>query len=269
MNLRDCQQATAQIHAGSGAVVGTGFLIAKQYLLTCAHVVQAALAGQPDGLNQTVTATFSMAQPERVCSTRVICYELHELDDPDPEKRRRDFAVLYIAEPLSIEPVAMRPLAQLSDLPVKSYGFPKGDRLGRHLEAAIAGEVGAGWVQLQGTETGLAIEAGFSGAPVWCARQTAVIGMIVARDRKRPEAKTGFMIPVAKLQRPLRAVEWHSLWQILAADQAEAAQPMAAAYQHCRPEHWPQPWQTALLQQLQDLAEMPAGQTADPPDKHC
>jgi hypothetical protein len=261
MEFGDSKQAIVQIHAaGSGEVVGTGFLVAERYVLTCAHVVQAALGSLENCLDQQIAVTFLFAYPGAKQTSQVIFCEYHELNDPQPDKRGRDFAVLYLSAPLpgAIKPVTLANLNKAEDVPIKSLGFP--DEIGRNLKATTRGEVGTGWIQIQGTEqTDLATEEGFSGAPVWCASAQAFVGMIVARDRRRPEAKMGFMIPTEKLKRPLRAIEWHSLLQILVNHQRDIADQITAAYQSCRPQHWPVPVQHLLKDRLLDLADMPAG----------
>ena len=262
MDFEDSKQTIVQIHAvGSGAVVGAGFWVAERYILTCAHVIQAALGSLNSCLGKEISVTFLFALPGQKQAARVIFCEFHELNAAQPEQRGRDFALLYLsaALPCVIEPVALDPLGQIEDTPIKSFGFPKGDEIGRNLTAATRGEVGVGWIQIQGTgQTDLATEEGFSGAPVWCNAVQAFVGMIVARDKRRPEAKMGFMIPTEKLRRPLRAMEWHSLLQILADHQAEIAPQISAAYQICRPPHWPAALPRTLKDRLLDLAEMPA-----------
>ena len=262
MDFEDSKRTIVQIHAvGSGAVVGAGFWAAERYILTCAHVIQAALGSFDNCLEKEILVTFLFALPGQKHTARVIFWEFYELNAPQPELRGRDFAVLYLsaALPPVIKPVDLVPLSQVEDIPIKSFGFPKGDEIGRNLTAAARGEVGAGWIQIQGTgQTDLATEEGFSGAPVWCAAVQAFVGMIVARDKRRPEAKMGFMIPTERLKRPLRAMEWHSLQQILAGYQAAIAPQISAAYQICRPQHWPTPLPHTLKERLLDLAEMPA-----------
>jgi hypothetical protein len=81
------------------------------------------------------------------------------------------------------------------------FGFPKGDEAGRNLSAVPTGSVAGGWEQIEDTkQAGIAIEEGFSGAPVWSQAQKAFVGMVVARDKRRPEAKVGFMIPTDQLR---------------------------------------------------------------------
>lgn len=46
---------------------------------------------------------------------------------------------------------------------------------------------------------GYAVQPGFSGAPVWDEELQGVVGMAVAAEKKREEAKAAFMIPTAVL----------------------------------------------------------------------
>jgi hypothetical protein len=259
MGFEESKKAIAAIYSTSGAIVGTGFLLSERYLLTCAHVVDAALGPTIDARSASISISFPFVSSEQKYQSNVVDYWLDE-----PGKYHKDFAILKLnnSAPPQVKPIQLISLKEYEDnLLLKSFGLPKGDTLGRNLKAAIRGAVPGGWIQIEDTKyTGVAIEEGFSGAPVWCDRVSGWIGMIVARDRKRPEAKIGFMIPTDELRIPLREISKLELQDILKPHEPEISVSIAQAYQICRPENWPSPYFNKLEEILADLVEMPEGE---------
>ena len=198
MTFRASQRAIAQIlYAEGSKIAGTGFLVAEGYLLTCAHVVEKALSGTNDPLKVELWVIFfGTTEPQRA---EVILYEYEK------DRLGRDAAVLRLVEggPKSIAPAPLRPLRQDQDdnLQVKVFGYPgENNSGGGILNAVTRGEVSGGWVQIEDTKvTGLAVEEGFSGAPVWCETEAGILGMVVARRNGPPQEKVGYMIPVQQL----------------------------------------------------------------------
>jgi hypothetical protein len=96
------------------------------------------------------------------------------------------------------------PLAQVEDLwehSFRAFGFPRGQDTGVWATGRLLGRQATNWVQIEGVkEPGFAVEPGFSGTPVWDLQVEAVVGMVVAAE-KRMNLKTAFAIPVAVLAR--------------------------------------------------------------------
>lgn len=206
MTFEASQQGIAQIHfGGSRDIAGTGFWVAEGYLLTCAHVVREALFAPDDPLGAVLEVTFfNAAAPQR---STVVFYEFEE------QRYGRDAAVLYLPEggPAGVIPAPLRPLRHYHGAELRVFGYPGNDAAGRNLTAVTRGEVSGGWVQIEDTKvTGLAVEGGFSGAPVWCEAEGGIVGMVVARHDGQLQEKVGFMIPVQRLQAARQAVEQHS-----------------------------------------------------------
>ncbi|NJO75929.1 MAG: trypsin-like peptidase domain-containing protein [Leptolyngbyaceae cyanobacterium RM1_406_9] len=256
MEFEVSKRAIAQIHyVNSTEIAGTGFLVADNYVLTCAHVVKAALAGgteQPVGAVVAITFPFTDDTPYKA---DVTFYQLDETDCGD------DAAVLHLSVPLprNIQPMPLGPLRQYDNVEVKSFGFSGGEASGLNLTAITEGQISGGWVQLRAPGvTGAAVEEGASGSPVWNQSVNGVVGMMVARDAIRETARIGFLIPTEKLESPLNDIKRHSLLKILEAHNRSLTQQIAAAYQVCRPARWDEPFQTELNAILFDLAQMPA-----------
>jgi TIR domain len=77
-----------------------------------------------------------------------------------------------------------------------AFGFPRGQDTGVWATGRLLGRQVTNWVQIEDVkETGFAVEPGFSDTPVWDSQVDAVVGMIVAAE-KRTNLKTAFAIPV-------------------------------------------------------------------------
>ncbi|SCG51787.1 Trypsin-like peptidase domain-containing protein [Micromonospora halophytica] len=206
----DTQFAVAAVLDDAGVVHGAAFLIDSTRLLTCAHVVQAALGPghpAPGGTGLTlVTLAFPLVAPDR----HVAAVVLPQHWQPAGPDGSGDVAVLQLLGPA---PAGARPVrlarpgqAGTRDRICRVFGFPRSLAEGRWFEGRVVGPVGGGWIQLANrTDSGYRIEPGFSGAPVWDSRMRCVIGMVVAVDKwLRPQLDypAAFMIPIRRLPVP-------------------------------------------------------------------
>ncbi len=195
--------------------IGAGFFVANHYVLTCAHVVTQAL-----GLgtkSQDVPAEAVTDQPLRLGAslfrgeqflTAKVVPSLWRLND-------EDVAVLQVsaATPANVNPLSVKESSNYWGREYHVFGFPEGHPNGVWTQGKFLDEQMKGWVQMEDTKTqGLAIEPGFSGAPVWDEQEKAIVGMTVARDKERKEAKVGFMIPCQNLRRALAAIALFELF---------------------------------------------------------
>jgi vWA-MoxR associated protein middle region (VMAP-M) 1/Trypsin-like peptidase domain len=263
MEFEDGKPAIACIYSATGEIVGTGFLVSKCYILTCAHVVNALvdLAGGANPIGQTVSVGFPFTEGNQPCPAHIIFYRF------EGESYREDCALLQLETVVAAVPISLTPLVRTENPALKVFGFSRGDSAGRNLTAVLAGEVagGGGWEQIEDIkQPGLGIEDGFSGAPVWSDALKAFVGMVVARDRRRPEAKVGFMIPTQKLGDPLRFIMQETLLALLEPQQQVLAEPITIAYGVCRPVDRLTPPKTQLKQRLEDLSVMGNGGLAEP-----
>ncbi|WP_370945413.1 serine protease [Amycolatopsis sp. cg5] len=177
-----------------------GLLLGDGEVLTCAHVVTAAL-GCPDGVKtppaQGIPITFLALAGSPTVTARVI----PECWAPAGADGRADIALLKLDAPEI-------PGARLHRLPpraghrvVRAHGVPAKHPDGVWAYARLAGPVGpAGeWVQLDALAGGQLVRRGFSGAAVLDERSEAVVGIVVMAHRDERE-RLACMIPVTTLE---------------------------------------------------------------------
>ena len=179
-------------------VVGIGFLVSEQYALTCAHVVAEALlisSTTPTIPEGEIKVDFPLLNSTDKFSATVVCW--HPESVLDSEEAREDIAVLKLENlPPSVQPTRLILSENLSNNPFKVFGCPAGVPFGVWATGVLSEQNAKQWFQLEDTKvTGYAIEAGFSGSPVWDEQLQGVVGMVVAADCKRETARVAFMIP--------------------------------------------------------------------------
>lgn len=229
--------AIVRLYQGETAA-GAGFCVSDHYVLTCAHVVSQCLGKGKnwkniqvrDLIGQALEIDFLIDDGEQRQTVEIVP-ELWGADGAD-------LALLKLLQPRPGEAGEARVISLSSESaywhhPFQTYGFPDRRPDGVWTTGILLGEQpGKGWIQMGGNDgEGLSIRPGFSGAPVWDETLGAVVGMTVARD-KEETANIGFMLPYAKLNRALEAVE---LFELLGAAGAEEI-PWQRAYQRVRPE---------------------------------
>ncbi len=194
------EASLVRIFTTDGYVVGAGFLVGERHLLTCAHVVAGALSladDTPEKPQAPVLLDIPRVAPGQLLSARVILWRPPRADGGD------DIAGLEL-ESNPPDGAQVAPLAQVEDLwehSFRAFGFPSGQDSGVWATGRLLGRQLTNWVQIEDTkETGFAVEPGFSGTPVWDPQVDAVVGMVVAAE-KRTNLKTAFAIPVDVLAR--------------------------------------------------------------------
>jgi S1-C subfamily serine protease len=203
--------------------VGAGVLGPYDHILTCAHVVSDS-AGPPD---HPVFVEFQFAGPQTAIEAWVT-------DDgwiPEQLDHSGDLAVLRLAKaaPAGAQAAPLQRADQgVQQHKFQVYGYPQGHDKGVWSTGTIVGAAGIEWLQLQSdSQLGYALERGFSGAAVWDQSLAAVVGIVVARDRRygsKGDPRVGFAIPVDVMEH-----------------------------------HWPQ-----LVQSIQDIVPREARQAAGP-----
>ena len=197
---QEWQRSLAAIQTSDGATVGAGFLVTGRHVLTCAHVVNAAV-GTPDDEaarpTEPVLVQFPLSAPGRPVPASVTGWV------PVDKDGGGDIALLELAEdPASYAHPA--PLVDAGDAwghAFRALGFPVGHPAGLWASGVIRSPLGNGWVQLEDVKVpGERVEGGFSGGAIFDEQVQAVVGMAVAQDRQE-NRKIGFMIPLAVLAR--------------------------------------------------------------------
>lgn len=256
--IKDFQGSIARIYSRYNNAVGSGFLVADRYLLTCAHVVNAALGRGENDLNlpndtDEVVLDFPFLSQERV-NARVV----HWLYS---EQAGEDIALLKI--PLEMLPakaqmVRLAATDEFWNRQYRTFGFPEATSSGVW-SAGLLRDIQAitGWVQMQDTDG--RIEPGFSGGLVWDSGLQGGIGMLVARLRGQQAA---FMIPsstlASMLARAWNGLAYVQLENLLTPYAEKILGNLRCAYSRSCPQpDWPSSTPENLGYLIQKLNDMP------------
>ncbi|MGW7825143.1 nSTAND1 domain-containing NTPase, partial [Streptomyces puniciscabiei] len=178
-------------------VVGAGFLVAEDILVTCAHVVQAA-GGGPGAMVRLVFP-HADAAPE---VEGLVLEEAWRAPEDD------DVAVVRLTSaPTDVEPVRLGSAEGCRGHHVRSWGFPAQAPPGGHLGFGLTGDLlpataGRG-LHLQLTDAN-DLTTGFSGAPVLDEVTGLVIGMlteITSPDEHERGQGIAYVTPTQVLRR--------------------------------------------------------------------
>ncbi|MCB5167023.1 serine protease [Streptomyces bambusae] len=178
--------AVVRIKGRDGVVAGTGFLVADDLVLTCAHVVSDALDRPREDAVETgaeVAVDLPLAAYDGRDHTAVVQRWI-----PVRPDRTGDMALLRLPEPIP----GARPLP-LVDPPqgvwhhsARSVGFTDEHPGGIWHSGTFRGPTREGWIQLsRGDGEGVHVKQGFSGSPVWDDDLGAAVGLMVAAEPGR------------------------------------------------------------------------------------
>jgi len=194
---------------GQQRAAGVGVMVGLRHVVTCAHVVNAALAldstDQADKSGRELLLEFPLLDGRPVRWARVTRWEA----PPRAGIAPGDLAALEIVgegPPETARPVK---LGHAGEPPVGVwlYGYP-GDPPrpdGGWTEARFVGPVGNGLVQLdKHPHAALAPQPGFSGTPLFDESTNRVVGLLSAapsaRAQDRPGVSDSYAIPAARLE---------------------------------------------------------------------
>lgn len=182
---RPAEYSICEIFRGNQAV-GLGFAIAPARVVTCAHVVNAAL-GRPDirdpvqpGERERVLVRFSIGgnvHGERYLDASVSGW----LPAEDGVFDIDDVAVLDLAQaaPAHVRPLRLVP--HRPSMPVQMWGPQPGRPDGGHVVGQLLGQVRGGRVQVSVNGHGpFKVRPGFSGGPVWEPETGDAVGVLAA-----------------------------------------------------------------------------------------
>lgn len=203
LDQRDLIRGIARVwrvheHGGDAEIVGTAMLVAPRRLLTCAHVVAAALALPADGeapRERNVTIDLPAVEPGRLLRARVAlwlprrpmpggAYDIAGLLlDVDPSEGAQ-------AVPLSLAEGAWQRSCRV-------FGFPAGRPDGSYAAGSLRDVLANGWVMMRGgAEAREFTRPGYSGGPVY--DEHGVLGMLTEGDRDQ-RVREAVMIPTETL----------------------------------------------------------------------
>ncbi len=192
---------------GTDDACGTGFHCEGGLIVTCAHVVNAALGSDP----------YCAEAPERVPVDGGDDAEVIAWFPPRRPTAIRakdelvDIAVLRAPDgPQASTPARLVSLDEGQGGEVETFGYPVEQPMGLEARGRLAGLDAGGWHIVERVEGRPFIEGGFSGAPLISAADGGVIGMVVQEDRERDFAH---MIPTLMLWRawPKLAIPYKGL----------------------------------------------------------
>lgn len=205
------ERGQVRVLSTDGELWGAGVLVAPKapettgvHVLTCAHVVDAAVGGPSGGpllvdlpgrdwsaCARPLPTAWSPAPP---------------LDGVDPGislTDSADFAVLALDDnhprlPRGCGPLPLAPGATPYGRQVAIVGYPRDAPAGLIATARLTGAGGPcpEWVQLDAVRTtGAVVQRGFSGAAVWDPERDRVVGIVTAAHTDRA-VKVAWMLPV-------------------------------------------------------------------------
>jgi WD40 repeat protein len=190
--------AIVRLRDAKGDVVGAGFLIGPRHLVTCAHVVAAAVGRPADRsfpTNAEVRLDFPLVEPDEEVLAKVVLWRWHEAPTG------LDVAGLEVVGELpdTARPVRVVDASEVWAHPFRTFGYPNRRNDGVWSTGRLLAPQAGGLVQMETPiQAGYRVGAGFSGAPVWDDDLGAVVGMAVAADRD-PGVRAAYLLPARML----------------------------------------------------------------------
>ncbi|AZM51636.1 hypothetical protein DMA15_02740 [Streptomyces sp. WAC 01529] len=173
--------------ADRSRTAGAGVYLSERTLLTCAHVVNAALGEEMfsarDPGDVTLGVSFPVLSPTEIRRARLVAWipPRSHLRGPVPDGALRwegDLAVLELGEepPPPVGPVRWLEMARGQEVRAW-YG---GGQAFSYADVRVAAyDDGVGY--LDGQLSGAAVDEGYSGGPLWCVADGAAVGLVMGR----------------------------------------------------------------------------------------
>lgn len=211
-----------QVMGPRGMPVGTGFLIAPGYVLTCAHVVLQALHIQKQDFGsyrdkplKPVSIKFPVRSDESI-NAEVVAWSPYQISNGDIAGLKLLTPEPEAAKPLPLGELANPDESEEGDHEIYGFGDPQGGCSDAYVFRTFVegGRYQFRKVTVPDDET---IKPGFSGAPVWNEAKGFAIAMIAtARVAKDTDlSHTAHAIPKAKLQPILNRISACHLADVL------------------------------------------------------
>ena len=211
------EKAVAAVVNADGVPVGVGALVGPRQVLTCAHVVNAALGLDPrtqPAPDVTVRIGFPLLDPARSGRTlqanrtiqanqTIRARVTRWLPPPRQSVTGDDIAGLELSEP---PPQGACPVRLLLNPPglgqvFRLFGYPAGRPDGVWAQAVMRGQVGGGRWQLDADpDAAWRAQPGFSGGPVLDVCTGRVAGLLAVTGSARSGDRDGYAIGAQRLR---------------------------------------------------------------------
>jgi hypothetical protein len=199
------------LRGGSSAPVGVGFVVDGQHIVTCAHVVNAALSrGQriqeKPGQAMRIDVDFPMLGDETGAPTRS-CIVRAWVPPPEAGVSGGDVAGLALVGeglPRGAGPARLAEQPSRRGLAADAFGCPDGPgrrTLGAWIVVNLRGVVGGRLIQLDtASESALRAQPGYSGSPIIVRGDAGdeVLGMLAVASGDE-DGRDAYALPVAQL----------------------------------------------------------------------
>jgi V8-like Glu-specific endopeptidase len=265
----DYEKSIVRIFDRNENVIGTGFLVAPGYVLTCAHVVLQAIGikkenfaeyeGQPP---ESIYLNFHVLASGQKIESKVVAWLPYSLDSGDVAALK-----LLTSAPTGAKPI---PLVEFERAEVENdqhsvYGFGKSHMGGRSDAYRPKANAAGGRFQLCkfGDPNDETIKSGFSGAPVWNEAKQCVIGIVATAVETQT---TAYAIPTKAIGSVLKKIEAFCLQNALTQcldccdssdDQYRLNLAISKTLRYCNPNGGDRSWQNQLLVLSTDRAPAP------------
>lgn len=190
---------------GTDQPIGTGFLVAPGYVLTCAHVVLQAIGIEQSKFtdhisppSETIKLRFPILSDD-VVEAKVVAWLPYRLKGGDVAGLKLSQSAPKSAKPIPLADISVDKIKQ-DELSVYGFGISIGDRSDAYQTKT---KVQGGRILLHkvGNSNDETIADGYSGSPVWNDRLGCVIGMIATAiiDDDNEQRSKAYAIPKSKL----------------------------------------------------------------------
>ncbi|GAA4809378.1 serine protease [Streptomyces ziwulingensis] len=204
--------------AKDAKAVGAGFVLSPDTVLTCAHVVNAALGRvmlepRAPGLDEVVVEVHTDGPGVRSHPARVVHWVAPHASGGGPvppadDEWLGDLAVLRVDGPLGGLPAGPRLVSMAVGQELDAWHCT--GEAATYASLTVRG-LSDSRAYLDGAPTGMAVGPGYSGGPLWCPTEKAVVGLVVAHFMPPRDHATG--APLAFSPQHLVRRSWAVPWQ--------------------------------------------------------
>lgn len=191
MRLKKHASSVAAIIGCDGAPVGSGIVIDRSRVLTCAHVIEEVLGRRVDAAH-VPDDQIELSVPIREGGKRSVFSAVVQPDgwfppSNDPQYGHlEDLAVLALVQPrefpasVSVATFPIKDTDASSGVVVTMIGFPSGGA-SITIEGRTMGQNDSGRIEIDPHQGGHAVSSGFSGAGIYDVETSETLGMIVSK----------------------------------------------------------------------------------------